>query len=87
MLAPCGLNLHFYIFFIDHVQMFFHKYQYQDKKKNWTIFLSTCTPIKHHNKTPFMENLNPKCDKNKYKNCQILKPQNENETTNKNISM
>jgi hypothetical protein len=26
-----------------------------------------------------MENLNPKCDKNKYKKCQILKLQNENE--------
>jgi hypothetical protein len=34
-----------------------------------------------------MENLNPKCDKNKYKNCQILKLQNENEAKNKNISM
>ncbi len=31
-------------------------------QKNWTIFLSTRTPIKHHNKTPFMENLNPKCE-------------------------
>ncbi len=35
------------------------------------------TPIKHHNKTSFMENLNPKCDKNKYKNWQIFKLQNE----------
>jgi hypothetical protein len=34
-----------------------------------------------------MENLNPKCDNNKYKNSQILKLQNENETKNKNISM
>jgi hypothetical protein len=32
-----------------------------------------------------MENLNPKCDKNKYKKCQILKLQNENETKNKKI--
>ncbi len=47
------------------------------------IFLSTCTSIKHHNKTPFMENLNPKCNKNKYKNCQILKLQKENETKTK----
>ncbi len=46
------------------------------------MFLSTCTPIKHHNKTPFMENLNSKCDKKK-KNCQIFKLQNENETKNK----
>jgi hypothetical protein len=47
------------------------------------IVLSTCTPIKHHNNTPFMENLNPKCDKNKYKKYQILKLQNENEIKNK----
>jgi hypothetical protein len=33
-----------------------------------------------------MENLNPKCNKNKYKKCQILKLQNENETKNKNLS-
>jgi hypothetical protein len=25
-------------------------------------FLSTNTPIKHHKKTPFIKNLNPKCD-------------------------
>ncbi len=56
-------------------------------KKFLNNFLSTCTPIKHHNKTPFMENLNPKCDKNKYKNCQIFKPQNENEIKNKIFSM
>jgi hypothetical protein len=37
------------------------------------IVLSTCTLIKHHNNTPFMENLNPKGDKNKYKKRQILK--------------
>jgi hypothetical protein len=29
------------------------------------VFLSTCTPIKHHNKTPFMEKVNPKCDQKK----------------------
>jgi len=51
------------------------------------IFLSTRTPIKQHNKTSFMENLNPKCDKNKYENCQILKFQNENETKKKNLFM
>jgi hypothetical protein len=51
------------------------------------IFLSTCTPIKHQNKTSFMENINPKCDKNKYKNCQVFKLQNENETKIKNLSM
>jgi len=56
-------------------------------KKNWTIVLSTRTPIKHHNNTPFVENLNPKCDKNKYKKCQILKFQNKNETKDKNLSM
>ncbi len=39
--------------------------------------------MEHHNKTPFMKNLNPKCSKNKYKNCQILKLRNENETINK----
>ncbi len=27
------------------------------------IVLFTHKPIKHHNNTPFMENLNPKCDK------------------------
>ncbi len=63
------------------------KYQEKNKKIIWKIFLSTRTPIKHHNKTLFMENLNPKCDKKKYKNCQILKLQNENETNNKNLSM
>jgi hypothetical protein len=41
-------------------------------KKNWTIFLFTHTPVKHHNKTLFMKNLNSKCDKNKYKSCQIF---------------
>jgi len=51
------------------------------------IILSTCIPIKHHNNTPFMENVNKKCDKNKYKKCQILKLQNENETKNKNLSV
>ncbi len=49
------------------------------------IVLSTRTPIKHHNNTPFMENLNPKCNKTKYKECQILKLQNENGTKNKNL--
>jgi hypothetical protein len=29
-----------------------------------------------------MENLNPKCDKKKYKICQIIKLQNKNETKN-----
>jgi hypothetical protein len=29
-------------------------------KKNLDVFLSTCTPIKHNNKTPFMENLKAK---------------------------
>ncbi len=47
------------------------------------IVLSTRTPIKHHNNTPFMENLNPKHDKKNYKKCQILKFQNENETPKK----
>ncbi len=47
------------------------------------IIILTGTPIKHHNNTPFMENLNPKCDKNIYKKCQIFKLQNENETKNK----
>jgi hypothetical protein len=56
-------------------------------KKILNNFLSTSTPIKHHNKTPFMENLNPKCDKKNKKNCQILNFQNENEIKNKNLSM
>ncbi len=47
----------------------------------------THIPIKYHNKTPFTDNLNPNYDKNKYKSCQILKLQNENETKNKNPSM
>jgi hypothetical protein len=47
------------------------------------IIIFTHTPIKHHNNTRFMENLNPKCDKNIYKKCQIFKLQNENETKNK----
>jgi hypothetical protein len=34
-----------------------------------------------------MGNQNPKCDKNKYKKHQILKPQNENETKIKNLSI
>jgi len=51
------------------------------------IVLSTHTPIKHHNNTPFMENLNPKCNKKKYKKYQILKLQNENETKNKILYM
>ncbi len=37
----------------------------------WMIVLYTHTPIKHHNNTPFMENQNPKCDKNKYKNAKF----------------
>jgi len=34
-------------------------------KKIWMIVLSTCTPFKHHTNTPFVENLNPKCDPKK----------------------
>jgi hypothetical protein len=49
------------------------------------IGISTHTPIKHNN-TPFMENLNPKCNK-KNKKCQILKLQNENEIEAKNLSI
>jgi hypothetical protein len=56
-------------------------------KKILMIVLLTSTPIKHHNNTPFNENLNPKCNKNKYRKCQILKLQNGNETKNKNLSM
>jgi hypothetical protein len=63
------------------------KYQYQDNFFFWIIVLFTRKPIKHHNNTPFMENLNPKCDKKNYTKCQILKFQNENETKNKNLSM
>ncbi len=49
------------------------------------MFLFTCIPIKYHNQTPFMENLNPNCDKSK--NTLNFKLQNENETKNKNLSM
>ncbi len=86
MLAPCGLNLHFYIFFHGPCEKINCKYQYQNK-----IFLNDCSintyTHQHHNNTPFMGNLNPKCNKNKYKKCQILKLQIENETKNKNLSM
>jgi hypothetical protein len=54
--------------------------------KKLNNFLSTRTPIKHHLKTPFMENLNPKCDQKKT-NCQNFKLQNENEIKNKNLYM
>jgi hypothetical protein len=84
-LAPCGLNLQFYIFFMDHVQKRIININ-TNTKQIWTIVLSTHTPIKHHNNTPFMENSNPKCDKNKYKKCQIFKLENENETKNKFFS-
>jgi hypothetical protein len=71
---------------MDHVQKEIINFKKKTKKK-LNDFLSTCTLIKHHNKTTFMENLNPKCDENKYKNYKILKPQNENEIKNKNLSM
>ncbi len=64
----------FTFFFMDHVQISFVNINTKTKKI-WMIVLSTHTSIKHHNNTPFMENLNPKCDKNKYKKCQILKLQ------------
>ncbi len=48
-------------------------------KKNSMIVLSTFTPIKHHNNTPFLE-IKPKMRPKKKKHCQILKLQNENET-------
>jgi hypothetical protein len=52
MLAPYGLNLYFYILFMDHVQEK-SEISITRQKINWSIFLSTRTPIKHHNKTPF----------------------------------
>jgi hypothetical protein len=48
----------FYLFilvFMNHVQTKNHDYQHK-MKKNLKVFLSTCTPIKQNNKTPFMEN-------------------------------
>ncbi len=45
----------FLLVFMDHVQTKNHNYQPQDEKK-LNVFLPTCTPIKHNNKTPFMEN-------------------------------
>jgi len=60
--------LHF--FFMDHVQKENHKYQYQ-YKKNWMIVVSTHTPFKHHTNTPFVENLNPKCDPKINKNTKL----------------
>jgi hypothetical protein len=86
MLAPCGLNLHFYSFFHGPCAKKIININTKTRKI-WMIVLSTRTPIKHHNNTPSMENLNPKCDKNKYKKCQILKLQYENETKNKNLCM
>ncbi len=52
MVAPCGLYL---LIFMDHAQTKNHNYQPQNEKK-LDGFLSTCTFIKHNNKTPFMEN-------------------------------
>jgi len=40
---------------MDHVQTKNHNYQPQDEKK-FDVFLTMCTPIKHNNKIPFMEN-------------------------------
>jgi hypothetical protein len=86
MLAPCDLNLYFYIVF--HGPYAKKIININDKiDKNLDDFLSTHTSIKHHNKTLFMENLNPKCDKNKYKNCQIVNLTNEKETKNKKNSI
>jgi len=53
-----------------------HKYQYQDIRNLNDCSIHTYI-IKHYNNTPLMENLNPKCNKNKYKKYQILNLQNE----------
>jgi hypothetical protein len=45
----------FLLVFMDHVQTKIHNYQPQDENK-FEFFLFACTPIKHNNKTPFMEN-------------------------------
>jgi hypothetical protein len=54
MVAPCGIYL-FLLVFMNHGQTKNHNYQAQDENK-FGFFLSTCTPIKHNNKTPFMKN-------------------------------
>ncbi len=60
MVAPYGLILFLFLsIFMDHVQTKNHNYQPHDEKK-FGCFLSTCTPIKHNNKTPFIENLKAK---------------------------
>ncbi len=52
MAVPCDL----YIYnFMDHVQIKIIIINLK-MKKNLNIFLFTCTPIKHNNKTLFMEN-------------------------------
>jgi hypothetical protein len=70
MLAPCGLNFHFYIFFHGPCVEKIVNINTKTKKK-LKNFLSTCTPIKHHNNTLSMENLNPKCDKTNIRNAKF----------------
>jgi len=56
MVAPCGLNLFIYINFHEpcaNQKLIIIKHK---MKKKLEVFLSTCTPIKHNNKRPFMKN-------------------------------
>jgi hypothetical protein len=56
--------------------------------KTWTIFFFTHTPIKHHNKTPFKQNLfTQNVTKKNIKVAKFLNLKNENETKNKNLSI
>jgi hypothetical protein len=69
------------------LQIFHGPYIYiTRKKKIEQFFYPHINPSNIIINKKFIENLNPKCDENKYKNHQILKLQNENETKNKNIS-
>jgi hypothetical protein len=43
MLAPCGLNFHFYIFFHGPCAKQIHKYQHQDQKNLNDCFIHMYT--------------------------------------------
>ncbi len=66
---------------MDHVQTKNHFYQSQDEKK-WDVFLSTCTPVKHKNITPFMENPKAKMWQQKLQEMSNFQTWKWNETKN-----